>query len=84
MDSALECGHLCLSEHPRCKSMNYEKGEKPQTMGRSKCQLNNDTRATKLPKELVPDFAFNYFEPFKVSYGLVILLSKHQSYQVCC
>ena len=80
----MECGHLCLSEYPRCKSINYEKEEKQQGLGfGSKCQLNNKTKATK-PEELVPDFAFNYFQPFKVGYGLVFLFLKQYNYQVCC
>ena len=84
MGSVLECAHLCLFEHPRCKSINYEKEKKQQGLEiGSKCQLNNKTKATK-PEELVPDFAFNYFQPFKVGYGLVFLFLKQYNYQVCC
>ena len=28
------------------------------------------------PKELVPDFAFNYFEPFKVSLENLLIISR--------
>ena len=59
--SAMDCAHLCLSaEHPPCKSINYEKQE-----------LNNKTKAME-PNELVLDFAFNYFEPFKVSLDILL------------
>ena len=65
--SGMDCAHLCLSEHPQCKSINYEKQKKLQHGGRRfKCQLNNKTK-TMEPKELVPDSSFNYFEPMKVS-----------------
>ena len=74
MHSVMDCAHLCLSEHPQCKSINYEK-EKEQHGGRRfKCQLNNKTKAME-PKELVPDFAFNYFEPFKVSLETLLIIS---------
>ena len=62
----MDCAHLCLSEYPQCKSINYEKAEKQYGWRRYKCQLNNETRRTK-PKELLPDSTFNYFEPVKVS-----------------
>ena len=64
----MDCAQLCLSERPLCKSMNYEKQEKLHGGRRFKCQLNNKTKAMDL-KDLVPDFAFNYFEPVKVSLG---------------
>ena len=70
--SAMDCAHLCLSaEHPPCKSINYEKQEKLHGGRRSKCQLNNKTKAME-PNELVLDFAFNYFEPFKVSLDILL------------
>ena len=68
--SVMVCGHLCLFEHPRCKSMNYEKGKKQQGLRRSECQLNNDTRATR-SKEFVPDFAFNFaFDFWQITFEL--------------
>ena len=64
----MDCGHLCLSEHPQCKSLNYEKQKKLEHGGRRyKCQLNNKTKAME-PKDLVPDSSFSYFEPFKVRF----------------
>ena len=64
----MDCGHLCLFEHPQCKSLNYEKQKKLEHGGRRyKCQLNNKTKAME-PKDLVPDSSFSYFEPFKVRF----------------
>ena len=63
----MDCAHLCLSEHPQCKSINFEKGKKTNNRRRHKCQLNNETKTT-APKKLVPYSAFNYYEPIKVSY----------------
>ena len=62
----MDCAHLCLSEHPQCKSINFEKQRKQHGGRRYKCQLNNKTKAME-PKKLVPDSASNYFETVKVS-----------------
>ena len=62
----MDCAHLCLSEHPQCKSINFEKGKKTNGGRRHKCQLNNETKTT-APKKLVPYSAFNYYEPIEVS-----------------
>ena len=66
--SAMDCAHLCLSEHPQCKSINFETQKKQYGGRRFKCQLNDKTKGIE-PKELVPDSAFNYFELIKVSWG---------------
>ena len=65
VDSIMDCAHLCLSQYPQCRSINYEKAAKKEDHKRRKCQLNNETRTTK-PEEMVPDIAFNYFEPIMV------------------
>ena len=62
----MDCAHLCLSEHPQCKSINYEEEKKQHGGRRFKCQLNNKTKVME-PKDLVPNSTFNYFEPFTVS-----------------
>ena len=64
----MDCAHLCLSEQPQCKSINYESKKKQHGGRRFRCQLNNKTKAME-PKDLVPDSAFSYFEPFKVRFG---------------
>ena len=74
MHSVMDCAHLCLSEHPQCKPINYEKEKKQHGGRRFKCQLNNKTKAME-PKTLVPDFAFNYFEPFNVSLENFLIIS---------
>ena len=68
----MDCAHLCLYEHPQCKSINYEKQRNQHVGRRFKCQLNNKTKAMEL-KELVPDFAFNYFEPVIVSFEKLLV-----------
>ncbi|XP_028395716.1 uncharacterized protein LOC114519745 [Dendronephthya gigantea] len=52
----MDCFLFCLSQWPKCKSINYQKKET-----QSICQLNNQTRETK-PGELVQALAFNYYE----------------------
>ena len=60
VSSLLDCAHLCLSQWPKCRSINLKK-KKTHFV----CQLNNHTRKTK-PDELVPNPDFNYFEKLRV------------------
>ena len=63
--SEIECSYLCLSEHPMCKSINYEVKDTMCSGSTHKCQLNNATKSLQL-KHFVKDEAFNYFEMIQV------------------
>ena len=63
--SEIECSYLCLSEHPLCKSINYEVKDTMCSGSTHKCQLNNATKSLQL-KHFVKDEAFNYFEMIQV------------------
>jgi hypothetical protein len=62
VSSLLQCSQMCLNQQPQCRSINFEKKNT-----RSRCQMNNQTRATKAD-ELVLDTVFNYYEPIPVRY----------------
>ena len=63
--SVIECAHLCLSDYPLCKSINYETNNEICPSSRHKCQLNNATKSLQ-PENLVKDEGFNYFEMIQV------------------
>ena len=71
VNSWLDCAHLCLSQWPKCRSINLKK-KKTYFV----CQLNNQTRRTK-PDELVPNPDFNYFEKLQVRncYNYILYIS---------
>ena len=83
--SVMDCAHLCLSEQPQCKSINYESKKKQYDGRRYKCQLNNKTK-TMEPKDLVPDSAFSYFEPFKVRFkkSVIVVMSEENIWTIHC
>ena len=66
VDTSLNCAHLCLSQWPKCKSINFQQTG-------SKCQLNSQRR-TRRADTLVSDLGFNYFEKFPVSYNHILFV----------